>query len=399
MQSNQQNGSTKRPGGVQGGRDDANDALLAARLEMKQQAEQQTKLLAAMQQHTEQFQLQQQRWEARDAANQAQMAQQTQLIQALMAGQQRQPSGPVITTPVSTAKPTAAESAAIKEKVAVHVKAGTRQLNDYIHAVSAVQALRALELDADHTVPLPARVPKEALKIKAPQLQMRADLAETRVEELKSANAAVAGHIRAAQIAFVAQTIVIKEEEIKHLEAKRPQAVGELRADVTAILDGTLIEQADKERLLATAAASYEEQMRAVTIKIETRRKAADLDKKRKAELLEAERLKQLETDNSTTLGALMDSKIAANNVRRGSEEITAGEIDQIKLMEENAAFEKEKDKLSKTKPKNGKASRAQPLATRGQNNTTNGKGKGKQNAGSAKGKGKSKGAGGKGGR
>ena len=133
---------------------------------------------------------------------------------------------------------------------------------------------------------------------------------------------------------------------------------GELQNSIKDVLADTYISEPDKQALTEKALHDFGQQKSAEIIKIETRRKADATQKATRMKELEAAKLKQLESNNDLTVGALMDQKISAERVRRGSEEIMVDAVDATKLVQENAAFQKTLNMSSSHSSKNGGAAR-----------------------------------------
>eukprot|EP01052_Picozoa_sp_SAG31_P039305 SAG31_NODE_5421_length_2547_cov_12.100899_2_plen_386_part_00 len=375
----------------------------------------------------------------------AQMQQQQEITQALLARLATQPTAPQMagTRPAQQAQPEAAptrtatstnvqptlgQSTAIQKKIEEHVSKYTQTLNQLNSAKASHAALSKLEISADPAVPLPQGTPKEAKALTAPEIRVHAAVKILHERQNSEAQRRLATHIRAAQIEFVKQMTGSKEATVQHLQEELPRIANHLETAVAEILADTLISEHVKQELQRTAAAKYAAEMNAATIKVETKRKADIAEKQRRAAELEKAKIQQLERDNSQTVGALIDQKIAAERerTRRGSMEIDEPRPDDQQLMEENADFEKRHTNKQNAKAApaqkqgNGKASR-QPLGPRGQNKANQqqqkqtqtkkkkGKDKGKDakqknskpkgKGAKGKGKGKSKHAAGKGGR
>ena len=275
-----------------------------------------------------------------------------------------------------------AESNSIKGLVAAAVKDTTAQLNKLNAARQAVLNLEGLEIAADPTTSLPTDTPNACKKLKAPELSLPADMAEQFAEQLASSTLEIEKHLRAMQIQYCRELLGIKRHIAVAAEHKITEGRDELRTEITSVLADTLIPPADQQLLLHTALDKFDEEKRAVVIKIETARKEAAKLKAQKAAALEEAQVKQLTEDNSVTVGALIDSKIAAERHRRGSEDISVDDVDEHALMEENARFQRHLG--TGQQPKNGKAKRTK---TNGQKKSAAQKGKPGKGKGGAAGK------------
>eukprot|EP01051_Picozoa_sp_SAG22_P020988 SAG22_NODE_4450_length_1264_cov_1.130472_1_plen_304_part_00 len=273
----------------------------------------------------------------------AMMQQQQQMLQIMQQQQQQQmqqqppppPQNITAVDPVRRAvQPTVAESAAIKKLISGAVKEYEKKLNDLNNNQASSNALGELNLDPDPDKPLPIGTPREVKAMRAPKLRFHDGLKETHAEQLKAADKAIAVHVRAGQAEMIRQMKLIKDATISYLKADMPEIEKRLGDAVTDTLQDTLIIAADQRQIIVAAQQSYGTQQRASTVKIETKRKADAAEKAEKARMLEEEKLKKLEQNNGTTVGALMDHKIAADRARRGSETIDTDDVDEEQLTE-----------------------------------------------------------------
>ena len=248
------------------------------------------------------------------------------------------------------------ESNAIKGFVTTAVKEVTVHLNKANAAKQAKATMETLTIDTDPTVPLPLDMPKVAQKVRAPMLTFPAEMGKE--EMLKELQTEIDKSVRQVQITFCAHLLKCKNEIVTFSLAQIEAAETKLQNSIKDVLADTYISEPDKQALTEKALHDFGQQKSAEIIKIETRRKADATQKATRMKELEAAKLKQLESNNDLTVGALMDQKISAERVRRGSEEIMVDAVDATKLVQENAAFQKTLNMSSSHSSKNGGAAR-----------------------------------------
>ena len=245
------------------------------------------------------------------------------------------------------------ESNAIKGFVTTAVKEVTVHLNKANAAKQAKATMETLTIDTDPTVPLPLDMPKVAQKVRAPMLTFPAEMGKE--EMLKELQTEIDKSVRQVQITFCAQLLKCKNEIVTFSLAQIEAAETKLQNSIKDVLADTYISEPDKQALTEKALHDFGQQKSAEIIKIETRRKADATQKATRMKELEAAKLKQLESNNDLTVGALMDQKISAERVRRGSEEVMVDAVDATKLVQENAAFQKTLNMSSSHSSKNGR--------------------------------------------
>eukprot|EP01050_Picozoa_sp_SAG11_P004230 SAG11_NODE_264_length_11522_cov_14.739210_2_plen_464_part_00 len=335
--------------------------------------------------------------------------------------------------------------ATVKTVVDKAVTDVTALLNRMNNAKTALDKLCALRVSPDPSARLPIGCPKQLHKMQAAELPLpdgftlgtvaegpgptlvAEDLEEEPAAEapprhmygdepLKEMNLMVQRHVRAAQIEFLTQLCAVKRSVV----ADDTRAIDATAADVEQkmreCLTDTCIPTEDSAAILRAAGQMFADRRSDVIAKIETRRKEEARLKALKAQELEDEKLQALQRDNSSTVAALIDQKLAA------WEAAEAGTVDPSdpKIIAENAEHQQRiAGALTSSKSsssKNGSAprgprSRSQnkqqgkgKSQSKGKNpskgkgkDQSNGQGKGQskgQNKGKGKGKSRGRGAG-----
>eukprot|EP01050_Picozoa_sp_SAG11_P024689 SAG11_NODE_5335_length_1592_cov_5.702612_2_plen_219_part_00 len=216
---------------------------------------------------------------------------------------------------------------------------------------------------------------------------------------MSEVQAALATCARATQIEYAKQLLRTKVRTIAITSTHLAGADEKLGADVDTLLSDTILTAEQKRKQRDAALAEFAERRDAVVCEIEAARKEQLAAQAEKARLHEEAKLKSLESDNSMTIGALVDAKILANEVRRrGSDTIDLEEVDTRKLLEENAAAQQQlfhQAPQSSALSARGRTAKSQPKsqpkpkkpgkkpAARGK---ANGKGKGKSKRGGGRG-------------
>ena len=158
----------------------------------------------------------------------------------------------------------------------------------------------------------------------------------------------------------------------------------------------------DQRQILHAAAQVYADRRRDVVNKLETARKEAEREKARKAQELEEEKLQQLQSNNSSTVGALIDYKLAEWESREsGVDPSDPATLDKNAAAQQDIAASLLGSKNGKAPP-NSQKSRGQTKqkSTSKSTGQAQGKGKGKKgHKGKGKGKGRGTGAAKRGGR
>eukprot|EP01050_Picozoa_sp_SAG11_P004261 SAG11_NODE_267_length_11457_cov_14.773728_8_plen_406_part_00 len=312
------------------------------------------------------------------------------------------PAVTVRAAPHAAAQPTGAAAAAteaLPSAVQVLVDRAVDDAEAALHTANrarvAKDELEKLVIDVDPAKALPDGTPKACRAISASQIKMPNGVTDdSLMEEVQVALATCA---RATQIEYVRQLLRTKVRTIAITGTHLADADNKLGAAVDSLLSDTVLTTAQKRMQRDAALAMFAERRNAVISEIEATRKEQLAARAEKARLLEEAKLKSLETNNFETIGALVDAKILANEVRRrGSDTIDLEEVDVRKLQEENAAAHQslfQHAPQSSALSRRGRTAKSQPKPKKpGKKPAARGKGSGN-------GKGKSKRGGGRGGR
>eukprot|EP01050_Picozoa_sp_SAG11_P018711 SAG11_NODE_2873_length_2880_cov_9.311399_2_plen_411_part_00 len=368
-------------------------ALLQDRAEARVQAEAQRELLAqsmALQQRQLQELANLRRVTAANASSPDATARNTTAIGAAAAPTE---AAAAPATGGNTLPPVKLTSA-IKTLVEAKVDAAKAALTTAKRAHVAADHLQKLDLNTDPSISLPEGSPKDIRRIAAPKIKMPDGIEDDKL--LEETAIAIDTCTRATQIAYVAQLLRTKERTIEICHARLSAASDSLSTELDTMLADTALTAAYKQKLKAAALLKFGEERDAAVFEIETARIEAIRAAAEKARLLEEAKLLSLETDNSQTIGALVDAKIAANELRRrGSDAIDLEEEDEMQLRIENAEAQKQlfhqapQSSAHSARGRNAKSQTRKPKkpgkkpAARGK---ANGRGKGKNRKGGGRG-------------
>eukprot|EP01050_Picozoa_sp_SAG11_P015139 SAG11_NODE_1933_length_4040_cov_12.707435_1_plen_335_part_00 len=321
---------------------------------------------------------------------------------------------------------------AVKKLTDAAVTKVTSLLNRRNNAKAAHDKLCALEVASDPSVPLPVDCPKPMHQMQPAKLHMPAGMTLGAVaprapraaaaaaqgegeqqeeaapehmygdDPLEKMNQMVHQHIRAAQVTYLQQLIAIKRSIVVDDSKAIEDLTVEVEDKVRACLADTCIPSADQRQILRAAGQVYADGRRDVVNKLETARKEAERERARKAQELEEEKLQQLQSDNSSTVGALIDYKLAEWESREsGVDPSDPATLDKNAAAQQDIAASLLGSKNGKAPP-NSQKSRGQTKqkSTSKSTGQAQGKGKGKKgHKGKGKGKGRGTGAAKRGGR
>jgi hypothetical protein len=247
---------------------------------------------------------------------------------------------------------------------------------DAFAEIDAGENFLDLKLNLDKTLP------KKIKEIKAVQLTLPTEMKEDAAMQAKldAAQAKVDEAHRRLQLATFVQMKTLKHEERVFYGTQLTKVGTDLTKKIVDLLADTSINNALKTQLLNHAMEKYEKLKADETVKIETTRVERLRVREEQQKELDVARLRQLETNNETSIISLIHNEIDAKAALGDADQMQLGDKARRELLESNEA--KQKQVLGAVNPnsgngrsKNGRAAGAQKTQHQKQKQTPKPKG------------------------